>query len=73
MSSVTTILITVLFVVQLIIVSAELLNTSRGTGIISVYCVTLPLGGIIVTPEVELVSGAGLTPEPATSMVNVFA
>ena len=58
-------------VVQPIIVSAVLLNTSRGTGIISVYCVSLPLGGSIVTPEVELVSGAGLTPEPATKMVKV--
>ena len=58
---------------QPMIVSAVLLNTSRGTGIISVYCVPRTTGGIIVTPEVELVSGAGLTPEPATNMVKEFS
>ena len=73
MLSVTTLLNSVLFVVQLIIVAVVLLNTSLGTGIISVYCVSFPLGGIIVTPEVELVSGVGLMPEPATNKVYVFA
>ena len=56
---------------QAIMVAAvELLNTVRGSGIISVYLGGVPLGGSIVTPVVEFVTGVGLEPEPATKMVN---
>ena len=44
-------------------------NTVRGTGIISVYLGGIPLGGSIVAPGVEFVTGAGWSPEPATKMV----
>ena len=54
---------------QAIMVAAVELNTVRGTGIISVYLGGVPLGGSIVTPGVEFVSGVGLAPEPATNMV----
>ena len=42
----------------------------RGTGIISVYMPgEVTLGGSIVIPVVEFVTGVGLVPEPATKMV----
>ena len=50
-------------------VAAVELNTVRGSGIINVNLVVLPLGGSIVTPAVEFESGVGWTPEPATNMV----
>ena len=54
---------------QAIMVAAVELNTVRGSGIISVYLGVLPLGGSIVTPVVEFVSGVGWTTKPATNMV----
>ena len=54
---------------QAIMVGAVELNTVRGSNIISVYLVVLPLGGSIVTLWVELVSGSAWRPEPATKMV----
>ena len=54
---------------QAIMVDAVELNTVRGSDIISVYLVVLPLGGSIVTPGVEFVSGVGWSPEPVTSKV----
>ena len=54
---------------QAIMVGAVELNTVRGSGIISVYLGGVPLGGSIVTPDVEFVSGVGWSPEPATNMV----
>ena len=49
-------------------VAAFEFNTVRGTDIISVYLGGVPLGGSIVTPGVEFVSG--VSPEPATKMVK---
>ena len=53
---------------QAIMVDAVELNAVRGTGIIRVYNKG-GLPGTIVTPGVELVTGVGLEPEPATKMV----
>ena len=50
-------------------VAAVELNTVRGSDITSVYLKGVPLGGSIVTPGVEFVTGDGLEPEPATKMV----